>query len=75
MVIRLVSVDRRKGLAVYEQDGVKRVIQVSFDKDGNPILDAKTQMRLDQLFEDAKGPTVPNTKFAQRISVTRVTLV
>ncbi len=74
MAIRLISVDRRKNLAVYEQDGVKRVIEVSFDKDGNPILDAKTQMRLDQLFEDEKGPTIPNTPFARRIPITRVPL-
>ena len=75
MAIQLVSIDRRKGLAVYEQDGVKRVIKVRFDKDGNPILDAETQMRLDQLFEDEKGPTIPNTPFARRLPITIVPLV
>ena len=56
---KLIIVDTRKGLAVYEQDGVKRIIHVNLDRDGMPVLTAKDIARLDLLFEQASRRLPP----------------
>lgn len=70
----LVSVDTRKSLAVYEEDGVKRVIEVKLDDSGNPILDAETEAELDRLFSPAPRPVVvlPDTPFVRQIPITKI---
>lgn len=42
-MIQLISVDRQKNIAVFEQDGILKAIPVKLDDSGNPILDAETQ--------------------------------
>lgn len=74
MAVQLVSTDKRKNLAVYEQDGVRRVIKVRFDKAGKPILNSEAQTRLQRLFEKAKRVEIQDTAFARPISVTKVTI-
>jgi hypothetical protein len=66
--ITLLSVDRRKGLAVYEVNGEKVVIEVdSFDRNGNPIL---TETQHNELLRRRSAKEViPDEPFSRAIPI------
>jgi hypothetical protein len=72
----MVSIDRRKEVAVYEEDGDLRCIPVDVDASGDPILDSRTDAELKRLFEEekrARPAAIPDSGFARPIPVTRIT--
>lgn len=66
----LINVDERKKLAVYEEDGIKRVVQVKLDSSGQPILDTKTETELNRLFQTAKPIQIPDVPYTKEIPIT-----
>ena len=73
MTRNLVSVDTRKKLAVYEEDGERKCIPVQLDSSGNPVLDAETEAELQKRFARKKRrPVIPDSPFVRSIPVTKI---
>ena len=71
-MLKLVDVDRRKNVAVFELEGALKCISVELDATGNPLLDSKTEAELERLFTEEKPVEIPNTPYARSVPVTKI---